>query len=144
MSARQSSTLQRGLSMSEFFDRYGSQEKCEAALIVSRWPRGFARPSCRGAEHTTFRLGQLLYFQCSACRHQASLIAGTVFGSTKLALTRWFLAMRLLTQAKNNVSALELKRHLGVCYKTAWLLKHKLSLGVPDDSRVAMPSSVYE
>ena len=41
-------------------------------------------------------------------------------------LTRWFLAMHLLTQAKNNVSALELKRHLGVRYKTAWLMKHKL------------------
>jgi hypothetical protein len=49
-----------------------------------------------------------------------------VFASTKLPLTRWFLAMHLLTQAKNNVSALELKRHLGVCYKTAWLVKHKL------------------
>ncbi|MDE2298256.1 MAG: transposase [Burkholderiales bacterium] len=66
--------FQRGLSMSEFFDRYGSQEKCEAALMVSRWPRGFACPSCSGAEHTTFRRGQLLYLQCSACRHQASLI----------------------------------------------------------------------
>ena len=43
-----------------------------------------------------------------------------------LPLTIWFLAMHLLTQAKNNVSALELKRHLGVRYKTAWLLKHKL------------------
>ena len=66
------------------------------------------------------------YWQCSACRHQCSVISGTVFEATKLPLTRWFLAMHLLTQAKNNVSALELKRHLGVCYKTAWLMKHKL------------------
>ena len=41
-------------------------------------------------------------------------------------LTRWFLAMQLLTQAKNNVSALELMRQLGVCYRTAWLVKHKI------------------
>lgn len=54
------------------------------------------------------------------------MTAGTIFQATKLPLTRWFLAMHLLTQAKNNVSALELKRHLGVCYKTAWLVKHKL------------------
>ena len=129
--------FQRGLSMSESFDRYGSQEKCEAALMTSRWPRGFSCPSCGGADHTTFRRGQLLYFQCSACRHQTSLIAGTVFDSTKLVLTRWFLAMHLLTQAKNNVSALELKRHLGVCYKTAWLLKHKLMevMRLREDSR---------
>jgi Zn ribbon nucleic-acid-binding protein len=69
--------FQRGLSMSEFFDRCGSQEKCEAALMTSRWPRGFSCPSCGGADHTTFRRGQLLYFQCSACRHQTSLIAGS-------------------------------------------------------------------
>jgi hypothetical protein len=66
------------------------------------------------------------YWQCAACRHQCSVISGTVFEATKLPLTRWFVAMHLLTQAKNNVSALELKRHLGVCYKTAWLMKHKL------------------
>jgi hypothetical protein len=53
-------------------------------------------------------------------------MCGTIFEATKLPLTTWFLAMHLLTQAKNNVSALELKRHLGVRYKTAWLLKHKL------------------
>jgi len=51
---------------------------------------------------------------------------GTIFQSTKRPLTTWFLAMHLLAQAKNNVSALELKRHLGVRYKTAWLIKHKL------------------
>ena len=45
---------------------------------------------------------------------------------SKLPLTTWFLAMHLLTQAKNNLSALELMRYLGVCYQTAWLLKHKL------------------
>jgi hypothetical protein len=53
-------------------------------------------------------------------------MCGTIFEATKLPLTTWFLAMHLMTQAKNNVSALELKRHLGVRYRTAWLLKHKL------------------
>ena len=64
--------------------------------------------------------------QCSACRHQCSVISGTIFASSKLGLSRWFLAMHLLTQSKNNISALELKRDLGVCYRTVWLVKHKL------------------
>jgi hypothetical protein len=51
---------------------------------------------------------------------------GTVFEHTKLALSVWFLAIYLMTQSKNAVSALELKRQLGVSYKAAWLLKHKL------------------
>jgi hypothetical protein len=45
---------------------------------------------------------------------------------TKLGLISWFLAMYLMTQSKNAVSALELKRQLGVNYKAAWLVKHKL------------------
>lgn len=64
--------------------------------------------------------------QCVLCRHQCSVISATIFEASKLPLSRWFLAMHLLTQSKNNVAALELKRHLGVCYKTAWLMKHKL------------------
>jgi ISXO2-like transposase domain len=49
-----------------------------------------------------------------------------LFESSKLALPKWFVAMHLMTQAKNCVSALELMRHLGVSYPTAWLVKHKL------------------
>ena len=118
--------FQAGLSMAEFMDRYGSDDKCEAALIEARWPDGFACPACGCAQRSSFRRQGRLYFQCSACRHQCSVTSGTIFEATKLGLSRWFLAMHLLTQAKNNVAALELKRHLGVCYKTAWLVKHKL------------------
>jgi len=49
-----------------------------------------------------------------------------VFDNTKLPLTTWFLAFYVLTQTRNNVSALELKRHLGVCYRSAWRIKNKL------------------
>ena len=118
--------FQPGLSMTEFMDRYGSQDKCEEALIAARWPRGFTCPACGNGMRSTFRREGRPYWQCSRCRHQCSLISGTIFESSKLPLSRWFLAMHLLTQSKNNVSALELKRHLGVCYKSAWLIKHKL------------------
>jgi ribosomal protein L37AE/L43A len=118
--------FQPGLSMAEFLNRYGSEDKCEAALAAARWPQGFVCPACGCGTHGVFVRSSRHYWQCTACRHQCSVISGTIFESTKLPLTRWFLAMHLLTQSKNNVSALELKRHLGVCYKTAWLLKHKL------------------
>ncbi len=118
--------FQPGLSMMAFMERYGSDDKCEAALIESRWPDGFVCPACSCAQSSSFRREGRLYHQCSGCRHQCSVISGTIFKATKLPLTRWFLAMHLLTQSKNNVAALELKRHLGVCYKTAWLIKHKL------------------
>jgi transposase-like protein len=118
--------FQPGLSMPEFMERYGSEEQCEEALAASRWQDGFVCPACGAAAFCAFRRGKLPYRQCSSCRYQCSVIVGTIFESTKLPLTRWFLAMHLLTQAKNNVSALELMRHLGVSYPTAWLVKHKL------------------
>ena len=118
--------FQKGLSIADFMERYGTQEKCHAALVASRWPTGFVCPHCASTRHCTFERKGLQYWQCSACREQTTVTCGTIFQATKLPLTRWFLAMHLLTQAKNNVSALELKRHLGVRYKCAWLMKHKL------------------
>jgi ribosomal protein L37AE/L43A len=118
--------FQAGLSMTEFMARYGTEEQCAEALARQRWPAGFRCPACGSAEHSTFARWGRQYWQCRGCRHQSTVTAGTIFEATKLPLTVWFLAMHLLTQAKNNVSALELKRHLGVCYRTAWLVKHKL------------------
>lgn len=118
--------FQKGMSFGEFTRRYGTEEDCERELEAQRWPQGFVCCSCGGREYSNFRRGRLLYYQCCDCRHQASLIAGTVMASSKLALRLWFQAAYVLSQAKNNVSALELMRHLGVCYQTAWSLKHKL------------------
>ena len=118
--------LQAGLSMLEFFDLYGTQAQCEEVVRAWRWPQGFVCPSCAATQCCEFRRGSRLYFQCGACRYQCSLISGTIFDSTKLPLPKWFVAMHMMTQAKNNVSALELMRHLGVSWPTAWLVKHKL------------------
>lgn len=118
--------FQAGLSMPEFYERYGTEAKCRAALQAARWPDGFVCPACGGAARTSFERGGLRYWHCGACDRQCSLISGTVFEASKLPLSRWFLAMQLLTQSKNNVSALELMRQLGVSYRTAWLVKHKI------------------
>ena len=121
--------FQSGLSMLEFFSSYGSQTQCEDAIRAWRWPQGFVCPRCpqsSSSQPSEFRRGARLYFQCALCRYQCSLLAGTIFESTKLPLPKWFLAMHLMTQAKNGVAALELMRHLGVSWPTAWLIKHKL------------------
>lgn len=117
--------FQKGLSLPEFFSRYGTEAQCAETLFQWRWPQGFVCPECGHAEgYSEIKTRGLL--QCRHCRHQTSLTAGTVFASTKLPLSTWFLAMYLLTQQKNAVSALELSRHLGVSCNTAWSVKHKL------------------
>lgn len=118
--------FQPGLSMPEFLKDYGTEAQCEQALGAVRWPGGFCCPRCEGAGHYVFRDGTRKVFQCTCCRHQTSLIAGTIFQGTKLPLTTWFLAIYLISQAKTGLSALALRRQLGVSYPTAWLIHHKL------------------
>ncbi len=118
--------FQRGVSMAEFIDRYGTEAKCYRALYRWRWPHGFRCPNCEGTKRSRFRRDAVVYYQCSACRHQTTLRAGTLFQSSKLPLRTWLLAIHLLTATKTNLAALELKRHLGVNYKAAWRIKHKI------------------
>ena len=124
--ARNLIQFQPGLSLPEFMRRYATQAQCEAALESSRWSNGFQCPNCGDPRHSRYQRNGRTLFQCQRCRRQTSLTAGTIFEASKLPLTTWFLAMHLITQAKNNVSALELSRHLGVSYNSAWLIKHKL------------------
>jgi transposase-like protein len=118
--------FQPGLSMFEFLKRYGTEDKCELALAQSRWPRGWVCPRCEGTSAYAFRRGHQPYRECTGCGYQCSLTVGTMFEGTKLPLQVWFMAMQLLSQAKNNVAALELRRQIGVSYPTAWLMKHKI------------------
>lgn len=118
--------FQHGLSMTQFIEQYGTEAKCYRALYRSRWPQGFRCPRCNKRPRSRFRRAERVYYQCRACRHQTTLTSGTVFEGSRLPLTTWFLAMHLLTASKTNLSALALKRHLGVCYDTAWKLKHKI------------------
>ncbi|WP_341809025.1 IS1595 family transposase [Xanthomonas oryzae pv. oryzicola] len=115
-----------GLSLSEFMDRYGTEAKCYRALYRWRWPKGFRCPQCDGSARSRFRRDDQVYYQCRACRHQTTLRAGTLLQSSKLSWRLWMQAMYLLTSSKTNLAALELKRHLGVTYKAAWRMKHKI------------------
>lgn len=118
--------FQPGVSLTAFFQRFGTRAQCQLALFDMRWPNGFACPKCASSEFSRHERGTRLLLQCCQCRRQTSLTAGTVFDASKLPLTTWFLAIHLLTQSKTGMSALQLMRDLGVSYRSAWLLKHKL------------------
>lgn len=118
--------FQKGMSLPEFLQCFGTEAACVQAVRRARWPDRFACPGCGGGAHCVIVSAGRPLFQCHACHRQTSVTAGTLFGSTKLPLTKWFLAIFLVSQAKTGVSALELKRHIGVSYPTAWLMHHKL------------------
>src|SRR5258706_8767373 len=122
--ARNKVQFQKGLSEAKFAILYGTEDQCREAVIRWRWPSGFVCPVCAG-EHHSFVKTRALY-QCTACRRQTSVIAGTIFAATKVPLCTWFRAMYHLTQSKGGISSIELGRRLGVTQTTAWKIKHKL------------------
>lgn len=115
----------KGLSLSEFQERYGTEEQCRQAVIAWRWPEGFVCPACGGRDHAI--VGKRRLNVCHGCRKQTSIIAGTVFENSLLPLTKWFQAMWVITQSKNSISTLELSRQIGVKWDTAWRLRQKLA-----------------
>ena len=121
----------RGLDEAAFRATYGTEERCRAAVEELRWPEGFACPVCGGREGT--RLSTRPKIQCASCRHQTSSTAGTIFASTKLPLTRWFLAIRLIATAAEGITSVELGRRLGIKQTNAWALKRKLLRAMEHD-----------
>ena len=119
--------FQRGMSIPEFLSRFGTEAQCAEAIQRARWPEGFRCPKCSSAEHYLVTQGSRKLYQCSGCRHQTSLTAGTLMEHNKLPLTTWFLAIHLISQSNTGISALALKCDLGVSYPTAWLLHHKIN-----------------
>ena len=122
--ARNAIQMQKGLSLSELNEQFGTEEKCKAAVFKWRWPDGFVCPACGGRDHGI--VGARRLYLCHDCETQTSLKSGTIFARTLLPLTKWFQGMYLLTQSKNSISGLELARQLGVRPDTAALMRHKL------------------
>ncbi|EQD30017.1 IS1595 transposase, partial [mine drainage metagenome] len=67
--------FQKGLSLAEFQNQYGTEEQCRKALFQWRWPKGFQCPSCEGDRFCVLFNGR---YQCNDCRHQTSLTSGTL------------------------------------------------------------------
>ncbi len=116
--------FQKGTSLFDWIKDYGDEEKCRTQLFNLKWPNGFVCPECSSSSFCSLKTRKIL--QCNRCHHQTSLLSGTIFESTHLPLTQWFLAIHLITQAKTAISTMELMREIGVSYNTAWKVKHKL------------------
>ena len=108
----------------ELEERFGTEAACREYLFQLRWPEGFRCPRC--GHDSGWYLSRDLH-QCGRCRFQVSVTAGTIFHDTRKPLRLWFRAMWYVTSQKHGISALGLKRVLGLgSYETAWTWLHKL------------------
>ena len=123
----------KGMSLVEFQKYFGEEKQCRDYLFAKRWPDGFVCPKCGSKKYCRLANGAI---QCGDCHHQTTVTAGTIMHRTHAPLTKWFLAMYFVSQDKRGISALQLKSTIGVSYKTAWYLLHRIrtAMGQRDDT----------
>ena len=103
---------------------FDTDERCRELLVRLRWPNGVECLRCKGPVTELQTAKQLFY--CKSCDYQFSVTVGTVFNDSHLPLQKWFLATLLLCESRKGHSANQMKRELGVSYKTAWYLCHRI------------------
>ena len=119
---------------------YSTDDRCREILTKLRWPNGVECPRCKATNVVWLETRK--QFECMECSYQFSVLAGTVFNDSHLPLTTWFIAVLLLVEAKKGFSANQLKRTLGVSYKTAWYLCHRIRAAMKEVDRPMLQGTV--
>src|ERR1051325_6201638 len=105
-------------------------DKAREYLESVRWPNGPICPHCASVSKDHYRLEGKAHrvglLKCKDCREQFSVTVGTVFERSKIALNVWLQAVYLLCSSKKGMSSHQLHRILGVTYKTAWFMTHRI------------------
>lgn len=108
-----------------FMENTMSEEEAVQYFFELKWPNGFICPHCGHTRAYTIKSRRLPLLQCKQCRHQSSLIAGTVMEGSRTALSKWAVAMQLLL-SETGVNAVHLSQIIRVTYKTAWAMLRKI------------------
>lgn len=128
------------LDLTAMLDANDTDVECRTYLEELRWPKGIACPRCNGT--TISRIKTRRVFDCDGCRYQFSVTAGTLFHDSHLPLPKWFLALYLMCESKQGISANQLTRMLKVSYKTAWYLCHRIRAAMADVNAAQLSGTV--
>jgi transposase-like protein len=141
------------INLSTLTKEIGDEDNARDLLERLRWPSGPVCPHCKNdgkgkplskltpkaESKSAVRKG--VYF-CGACRKQFTATVGTVFEGSKVPISKWLLATFLMSASKKSMSAHQMHRMLGVTYKTAWFMCHRLRYAMGDDSGVKLSGIV--
>lgn len=129
-----------GMTLPEVNSLYSTDERCRELLKKLRWPLGVECLRCKNIE--VRELANQKKFECKECGYQFSVLTQTIFNDTHLPLETWFLAVLLLVEARKGISANQVKRTLGVSYKTAWYLCHRIRKAMSGAERPMLDGTV--
>jgi transposase-like protein len=120
--------------------QFNTESKCLDYIVAARWPNGVCCVHCgvqnvstinrkKAGDNKRARIYQCLEKECGK---QFSATSGTIFNDTHLGLEKWFMAIAMICEAKKGMSAKQLERHLGVNYRTAWHMAHRIREAMQD------------
>lgn len=119
---------------------FQNEDSARVYLENKRWPQGAVCPHCGGCERVYSikpnedkKIRKGLY-HCNDCDQQFTVTVGTVFEGSRVPLNKWLLATYLMCSSKKGISAKQLERTLGVTYKTAWFMAHRIREAMREDS----------
>ncbi len=125
-----STTTPEDLSFDVFDKRFTDPQIAAEYLESIRWPDDPVCPHCGESERKAYRLNvkgtKRRVWKCAACRKQFTVMVGTIFEDSHIPLNKWLLAFYLLCSSKKGMSAHQLHRMLGVTYKSAWFMAHRI------------------
>ena len=127
------------LNLVELTEQFGTDEKCRKALEQLRWKDGAKCPRCDSAATP---IANRFQYDCDSCHYQFSVTAGTIFHDSHLSLWKWFVATALLCEAKKGMSACQVQRTIGVSYKTAWYLCHRIRAAMVETNKPKLDGKV--
>jgi transposase-like protein len=121
-------------SIIQFQTHFNTEEKCREFLEQQRWGDDICCPFCASIKVKRIKDGKR--FQCNekGCRKQFSVTVGTVAENTKIPLTKWFLAMYILSNHSKGISSLQLASWLDITQKSAWHLNHRIREMLADNA----------
>lgn len=127
---------------------YSNADLAREHLEALHWPNGPVCPHCgetkrvRRLEGKSTRPGVVM---CNPCRKPFTVTVGTIFEDSKIKLNKWLLAFRLMAGSKKGVSAHQLHRSLGITYKSAWFMAHRIREAMNiDTGPLGGPNEVVE
>ena len=112
-------------------DDFNTDARCRELLERLRWPNGVACLRCGSLNISDVTTRD--QYDCNDCRYQFSVTVGTIMHDSHLPLRKWFIAIYLMCESKKGISALQLKRTIGVAYRTAWYLCHRIRTAMGND-----------
>lgn len=125
--------------MAETFDlsnpAFTNEEAARKYLEASRWPDGAVCPHCKSGDHVKPLEGKSMgpgWYHCNECREKFTVRVGTLYERSHIPLHKWLLATHLLTSSKKGMSAHQLHRMLGITYKSAWFMAHRIRKAMED------------